>query len=65
MKRTFTKVFLVALLCLSGFSVFAQNITIKGKVTDGSDKLPLPGASVTISGGTSGVSTDGEGNYAI
>ncbi|RZK30093.1 MAG: TonB-dependent receptor, partial [Hymenobacter sp.] len=39
--------------------------TIKGKVTDGSDKLPLPGASVTISGGTSGVSTDGEGNYAI
>ncbi|MGI4022875.1 MAG: SusC/RagA family TonB-linked outer membrane protein [Janthinobacterium lividum] len=45
-------------------TVFAQNTTIRGKITD-EKGLGLPGASVTVRGSTAGVSTDAEGNYSI
>jgi TonB-linked SusC/RagA family outer membrane protein len=65
MKRTFTRIFFLALLCLSAFSVHAQNITITGKVTDGTDKQPLPGVTVKLNGSTAATQTDAEGNYTI
>jgi len=42
---------------------FAQQITISGKVTDGTG--PLPGVSVVIKGTTNGTETDFDGKYSI
>ena len=46
-------------------SLNAQNITVRGTVTDASNGDPVPGASVIISGTTNGVVTDVSGNYTI
>ncbi len=56
---------LCVLVFLSGsISSFAQEISVTGKVT-ASDGTSLPGASVLIKGTTTGVPTDGEGNFSI
>ncbi|MEJ7694787.1 carboxypeptidase-like regulatory domain-containing protein, partial [Daejeonella sp.] len=55
---------LVVLLLLCQTYVFAQNISVTGKVTD-SDNLPLPGVSVKVSGSSQGTSTDANGNFTI
>ncbi|UEG51641.1 TonB-dependent receptor [Mucilaginibacter daejeonensis] len=65
MKRTFTRAFFLVLLCISSVAAMAQDITVKGKVTDGRDKQPLPGVTVKVQGGTAGTQTDAEGNYTI
>lgn len=65
MKRTFTRISFLALLCLFTISVFAQNITVKGRVTDGTDKQPLPGVTVKVAGSTTGTQTDVNGTYTI
>jgi TonB-linked SusC/RagA family outer membrane protein len=65
MKKTFTRIFLLALLCMCTISVFAQNITVRGKVTDGTDRQPLPGVTVKLNGSTTGTQTDADGNYTI
>ncbi|MDO1499792.1 TonB-dependent receptor [Winogradskyella maritima] len=44
--------------------VFAQNMTITGKVTD-NDGLPLPGVNILIIGTTSGTQSDIDGNYSL
>src|SRR5574344_641362 len=54
--------FLLLLLCVPYCS--AQNITIKGKVTD-SSKEPVIGAAVQVSGTTNGTITDTDGNYTL
>jgi len=46
-------------------SVYAQNITVRGTVTDASNGEPVPGASVIVSGTTNGVVSDVSGNYSI
>ncbi len=46
-------------------SVFAQNRTISGTVTDKNDGLPLPGVSVIIKGGRTGTVTGANGRYKI
>lgn len=43
----------------------AQNISIKGTVKDKSTNELLPGASITLSGYNTGISTDSEGSYLI
>jgi TonB-linked SusC/RagA family outer membrane protein len=55
---------LVVLLLLCQTYVFAQNISVTGKVTD-SDNLPLPAVSIKVSGSTQGTSTDANGNFTI
>lgn len=45
-------------------TLYAQTITVKGKVTD-SKGIPLPGASVKVKGTTSGVLTNANGDYAL
>ncbi len=45
-------------------SGYAQNKTVKGKVTDAAG-LPLPGANVIVKGTQKGASTDFDGNYTI
>ncbi|MEL7832906.1 SusC/RagA family TonB-linked outer membrane protein [Fodinibius sp. Rm-B-1B1-1] len=43
----------------------AQNITVKGTVTEASTGESLPGVNVTVQGTTSGTTTNGEGLYEI
>lgn len=44
--------------------MYAQNITVKGRVFD-EQSYPLPGVTITIEGSTKGVITDVDGNYTI
>tara|TARA_R100001369_G_scaffold90177_1_gene128827 strand:+ start:27441 stop:30659 length:3219 start_codon:yes stop_codon:yes gene_type:complete len=44
---------------------FAQEKTVTGTVTTGSDGLPLPGASVIVEGTARGQQTDFDGKYTI
>ena len=52
-------------LFLGCISAFAQNITIKGMVTDGSNGEPLPAATVMLKGTTRGAVTNLEGTYSL
>ncbi len=52
------------MLVLASFSVFAQDVSVSGKVT-GADGSGLPGVSVTVKGTTKGTASDGNGNYTL
>jgi TonB-linked SusC/RagA family outer membrane protein len=65
MKRIFTISGLVLLCFLFIQSAFAQNATVKGKVTDASNSETLIGVSVIVKGTTNGTQTDANGNYSI
>jgi len=66
MKRIFTRISVLALFCLLAINVaFAQNITIKGRVTDGDDKSTIPSVSVLVKGTQTGIQTDATGAYSI
>jgi len=66
MKRIFTRISVLAGICLLAINVaFAQNITVKGKVTDGGDKTTIPSVSVLIKGTQNGTQTDATGAYSI
>lgn len=54
---------LIAVLCISTVSVFAQ-ATLKGKVTD-KDGQPLSGVSVKVKGSSSGTSTKNDGTFEL
>ena len=63
--NTLRCLFLAGLLTVSGAEVFAQNVTVKGKVTDSRGE-PVIGATVMLSSNqTVGTQTDLSGNYAI
>jgi TonB-linked SusC/RagA family outer membrane protein len=57
------------LSCLLPALVFAQQVNIKGKVTDAGDGSPLPGVNVTIYAGTvrlsGGTATNANGEYTV
>ncbi|MHB1180059.1 MAG: SusC/RagA family TonB-linked outer membrane protein, partial [Daejeonella sp.] len=55
---------LVVLLLFCQTYVFAQNISVTGKVTD-TDNLPLPAVSIKVSGTNQGTSTDANGTFTI
>lgn len=66
MKRIFTKFSVLTFLCLLIINVAsAQNITVKGVVTDSQDNSTLPSVSVTVKGTTTGTQTDVTGKYSI
>jgi TonB-linked SusC/RagA family outer membrane protein len=54
----------VVMLMLFHALVFAQNITVTGRVTTGNGE-PVPFATVTISGTTTAVQADANGNFTI
>jgi outer membrane receptor protein involved in Fe transport len=57
--------FLILLICLANFSIFAQGKgTIKGKITD-DNANPVAFANVVIIGTTMGAASDVNGNYSI
>ena len=63
-KSIMARVAAVAAMLLVCASLFAQNITVKGTVTDASGE-PIVGAAVMIKGTSTGVTTDLDGHYAI
>ncbi|MBC6109619.1 SusC/RagA family TonB-linked outer membrane protein [Pedobacter fastidiosus] len=66
MKRIFTRISVLAGICLLAINVaFAQNITVKGRVTDGGDKSTIPSVSVLVKGTQNGTQTDATGAYSI
>ena len=63
--NTIRCLFLSVMLTLSATTLFAQNVTVKGKVTDSSGE-PVIGATVMLSSNQSvGTQTDLSGNYSI
>jgi len=56
--------FNVALLFLSIIS-FSQNAVIRGKIFDATNNSPLPFVNVIITGTTTGVATDNDGNFTL
>lgn len=53
------------LLLLGGATLYGQERSISGKVTDSGTNESLPGASVVVKGTTKGVATDLDGNFTI
>ena len=63
--NTFRCLFLTGMVMVFGVNSFAQNVTVKGKVSDSSGE-PVIGVTVMLSSNnTVGTLTDGNGNYAI
>jgi len=58
------KLIISTLMLLASAVAFAQNITVKGVVSDASGN-PLPGAGVLVQGTTKGVATGLDGEYTI
>ncbi|MDA3893776.1 MAG: carboxypeptidase-like regulatory domain-containing protein [Salinivirgaceae bacterium] len=58
---------LIILLCLLMLSNFlnAQQLTVTGTVTDGTNQFPLPGVTIFEQGTTNGTITNAEGMYTI
>ncbi len=62
-----TKKLLFSCLLFIGSTIllFAQEITVSGKVTEDLTSTGIPGVNVSIKGTTRGVTTDTDGNYSI
>jgi len=65
MKRNFTISGLFLLCFFFINTAFAQNTTVKGKVTDATTGESLPGVSVIIKGTTNGTQTDASGAFTL
>ena len=62
------KAYKILLLLISGFvawNVSAQNLTVKGQITDGSNGDPVPYATVVVKGMTMWTTSDADGRYEI
>jgi TonB-linked SusC/RagA family outer membrane protein len=59
------RILLFITFCTISLGMFAQAVTIKGKVTLAEDNTSLPGVSVVAAGTSIGTITDFEGNYTI
>jgi len=59
------KLFLTGLMLVVSVAAFAQNIQVKGTVTDANNGEAIPFASVMLKGTMNGVSTDANGAYSI
>jgi TonB-linked SusC/RagA family outer membrane protein len=65
MRKLFTTLFSVVTALLFTFTAFAQDISVKGKVTDQSNGESLIGVSIKVKGSTTGTTTDVNGNYSV
>ncbi|MBC9931363.1 SusC/RagA family TonB-linked outer membrane protein [Chitinophaga qingshengii] len=55
---------LLAVLCVVG-QAFAQSRNVTGKVTDGKDGSPIPGATIQVKGTTRGTATTPDGTFSL
>ncbi len=63
--RNGLKIRMVALLMLLSAFGMAQSISIRGKVTEAGTGQSIPAANVVLKGTTTGIITDGDGNYTL
>lgn len=59
------KLFLIAVMCFVAGQAFAQNITVKGTVTDASTGEPVPYASVVVKGTSTWATASADGDFSI
>ena len=60
------KIFLIFALALSSVLAYGQDVmTVTGTVTDSSNGLPVPFASIQLKGTMTGASTDGDGKFSL
>lgn len=62
---TFIRQLWIGLGCLLSLSVAAQNVTVRGKVTEASSGEPLTGVSIAIKGTTRGTNSSATGEYVL
>ena len=65
MRRRFTFVFFIYCIMAFPLALFAQDITVTGKVTDQKDGSPLPGVTIKVEGTTRAASTDANGVFSV
>ena len=65
MIRKNLKLFWMVSFLLLTIAGYAQQKTISGKVTDGSNGEPLPGVTVVVVGTTVGTITNFDGDYSL
>ena len=63
MKKLFLLTFL-SMFCVYG-QIFAQQLTINGKVTDAANGAGLPGVTIRIEGKNGGATADADGKYSV
>jgi len=61
-KKTWTLCMIALSFCST---IFAQEVTVQGKVTDADGSAPLPGVSIVVKGTTKGTTTDAQGKYRL
>lgn len=64
-KSTKSWIVCLSFLYLSSLSLFAQNITVSGRVTDHLLNEPLIGVTIIVQGTSNGTVTDIDGNYML
>ncbi|RFZ92127.1 TonB-dependent receptor [Mucilaginibacter conchicola] len=65
MKRIFTISGLLVLFTFFSTALFAQNVTVRGKVTDAKTGETLVGVTVAVKGTTTGAQTDANGAFSL
>ncbi|GAB3549069.1 SusC/RagA family TonB-linked outer membrane protein [Spirosoma fluminis] len=65
LRKAYRSLPLLVLSWLLCVSAFAQDRKITGRVTDGNDNSPLPGANVVIKGTSTGMVTDANGQFSL
>lgn len=55
----------IVVLLFIGMQSFGQSMKVQGTVTNAQTGVPLPSASITVKGVTSGTSTDSDGNFQL
>lgn len=63
MYKFYYKILASVILCLSASVLYAQGV--RGKITDASNGVTLPGVSILVAGTTTGTATDANGNYVL
>ena len=64
-KTSFMRLFSLVSLFLIGMSMYAQEMTVTGSVTDGSNGELMPGVTVQLKGTTSGTVTSIDGDFSL
>lgn len=64
-KNLLFKSLAILILLVVGTAVFAQEVTVTGKVTDSDDGLGIPRVNIRVKGTTRGTVSDVDGNYSI
>jgi len=63
--KSLVKTTLMAITMLVSLSMYAQDKTVTGKVTDAADGSGMPGVSIAVAGANKGTQTDVNGNYKL